>query len=244
MSSQPHAFDLRPGRKLGKRYVIEARIGGGTEGEVYKICELDTGIRRAAKIHYPGKRGKPHSAFLHAQKLNALRFCPIVLQYHHTEMLSIGRCPVLVMISDLCEGEQLETWIARHPGRRLQPYLALHVLYHLARGIEGIHLAGHYHADVHSQNILIQPRGIGFDLKLIDFFDWGRTSRAKQQQDIRDTIAVFHECLGGNAYQHRQSPEIRHIVAGMRRHRMLQRFPSMTALRRHLETFDWKTMVS
>lgn len=64
-----------------------------------------------------------------------------------------------------------------------------YVLYDLVRGLEDIH------ADVHSQNILIQPRGIRFEIKQIDFYDWGHTAPWKLKQDIANAIKVFYECV-------------------------------------------------
>lgn len=147
------------------------------------------------------------------------------------------------MISELFEGMQLYRWVSRHPGRRLHAFRALHVLYHLARGIEAIHLLGEYHSDVHSDNILIQPRGVSFEIKLIDFYEWGRPARYKQQQDVLDTIRVFYECLGGKKHYSRQPPEVRHICANLRSDLIRKRFPTMTALRRHLESFEWQTLL-
>ena len=74
----------------------------------------------------------------HARKLNDLRHCRIVLQYHHSEMIQVSRQPVLAMISDLCEGEPLEQWVARYPGKRLR-----HVDHGTAFDIAGKGIAGH-----------------------------------------------------------------------------------------------------
>jgi len=48
--------------------------------------------------------------------------------------------------------------------------------------------------------------------------------------------------LGGQAHYRRQPPEIRHIICGMRRQLILERFPTLTRLRQYLETFEWTTM--
>ena len=48
------------------------------------------------------------------------------------------------------------------------------MLYSLACGLEQIHSLGEYHLDVHSENVLIEPHGIRFNLKRIDFYDWGK----------------------------------------------------------------------
>ncbi len=242
-SKRIDSFKLKPGRKIGPRYVVEGFLGGGVEGEVYKIRETGTGIRRAAKLYFPHRNPRQRSSIRHARKLNALRHCPIVLQYHHSEQITIQKQPVVCLISDLCEGEQLEQWIDRHPGNRLEPFKALHLLYNLVRGLEAIHALGEYHADVHSQNILIQPRGVRFSLTMIDFYDWGKPTRYKQRQDVMDTIRVFYECLGGRKWYSRMPDEVRHICGGLRRTLVLKRFPTMTALRRHLDSFEWQTMI-
>jgi len=238
------SFDLPSGRKIGPRYVVERLLGYGYEGEVYQIREMQTGIRRAAKLYYPHRDPKDRSSIRHAQKLNALRHCPIVLQYHHSEQITVRQQRVGCLISELCEGMPLGQWVAQHRGKRLQPFGALVVLYHLARGIETIHALREYHADVHTDNILIQPVGVRFELKLIDFYDWGRSTRYKQHQDLADTIRVFYDCLGGADHYASQPPEIRRICAGLKRSLILQRFPTMTALRQHLENFSWQTTLA
>lgn len=243
MPQSIQSFSLRAGRKIGRRYVVERMLGKGVEGEVYQIREIDTHIRRAAKLYFPHRNVKGKSSIRHAQKLNTLRHCPIVLQYHHSETITFQRQAVICLISDLCDGVPLEQWVARHRGKRLPPFRALHVLYHLARGLEAIHALGEYHSDVHSQNILIKPMGVQFEIKLIDFYDWGRPARYKQQQDILDSIGVLYECLGGQKHYGAQPPETRLICANMQRERILKRFPTMTALRTHLESFQWQTLL-
>lgn len=236
-------FDLKPGRKVGSRYVVESLLGRGTEGEVYQIREADTAIPRAAKLYFPQRDPSHRIAIRHAQKLNALRHCPIVLQYHHSEVLTVRRQQVVALISELCEGVQLQKWVESHEGGRLPVYRALHVLYNLVRGLEAVHVLGEYHADVHTENILILPRGVRFSLKLIDFYDWGRPAKYKQQQDVFDTVGVFSDCLGGRGAYAALPPEAKYILAGRQRKVILKRFPTLTALRRHLETFDWETLL-
>ena len=239
MKARPTSFGLAPGRKIGPRYVVESTLGAGSEGEVYQIRELNTDILRAAKLYFAHRDPRGQLAVRHAQKLNRLRHCPIVLHYHHSEIVSIASQPVVAMVSELCPGEQLEQWVNAHRGRRLHPYQALHVFYELVRGLENVHAAGEYHSDVHVQNILIQPRGVRFELKLIDFYDWGPPARYKQKQDIVDSIRVFYDCLGGRAAYARQSPELRWIIAGLKRSLILKRFTTIAALRTHLESFPW-----
>ncbi len=236
-------FGLRAGRKIGSQYEVVAPLGRGTEGEVYQILETDTGIRRAAKLYFPHRDPNRRSVIWYAQKLTTLRHCPIVLQYHHTESIRFKGDKVRCLVSELAEGEQLEGWIAKHRGGRLSAFRSLHVLYQLVRGLEAVHALGEYHADVHSQNILIKPRGVGFEIKLVDFYNWGKPTRAKQRHDVMDCVRIFHECLGGRKHYSKAPAEAKHIVAGLRESLVIKRFPTMTALRRHLEAFEWESLM-
>ena len=65
----------------------------------------------------------------------------------------------------------------------------MNVLHHLVCGLEDVHNMGEYHSDVHSENILIRPHGVGFKLKLIDFYEWGRPTKLKMQQDVQMAMA-------------------------------------------------------
>lgn len=241
-TAKPTAFDLKPGRKIGTQYQIERLLGSGVEGEVYQIRETETGIARAAKIYYPNGKKRTQGSVWHARKLHALRRCPIVLQYHHSERITIRRQRVRCMISELCEGLPLGLYIHRHPRKRMHPYKALHILYQLVRGLESIHLLGEYHADVHVDNIMIHPQGVRFAMKLIDFYDWGKPSREKQHQDVHDAVRVLYDCLGGASHYADQPDEIRHICGGLKYTLIRKRFPHMIDLRKHLESFEWENL--
>ena len=51
-------FNLKPGRVIAGKYLVERRLGGGWEGEVYKVIEQRTGAHRAAKLFKPEEIGK------------------------------------------------------------------------------------------------------------------------------------------------------------------------------------------
>lgn len=236
------SYRLQPGRKLGAPYEVVERLGAGTEGEVYQIVEKKTGIHRAAKLYFPHANPKGKATVWHARKLNKLRNCQIVLQYYHTQQIQVSGHRVLCLISEFVEGQPVATWTQQQPGGRLAPYTALHVLYALVRGLEEVHAVGEYHGDVHTENILVEPRGIRFRIKLLDFYNWGRRGKAKQAQDIVDSVRVFYEVLGGNRTYSKQGEAIRYICGGMQRTRILERFATMSALRLHLESFPWQRL--
>ena len=242
MTADDPAIQLQVGRKLGSRYRVESLIGQGSEGAVYSVVDITTGIRRAAKIfgRQADRRGRLTTR--HAQKLNRLRYCDIVLQYLHSESVRVKGQTLIALVSELCEGVQLERFIAQQPGKRMSTFMALNLLQTLVEGLEEVHLAGEYHADVHSQNIMVQPRGVGFEVKLIDFYEWGKTTKGKQQQDILDAVRVFYEMLGGRRVYRRLPDEVKYIMAGLQTHHILKRFPTMSDLSVYLGTFEWTSM--
>lgn len=237
MAKRSEAFSLSPGRRIGRRYRVEHLLGAGSEGEVYRVQEDQTGIRRAAKLFFPHRdpdRGLP---VRHARKLERLRDCPIVLQYHHTEEVTVRGEKAVAVISELCEGEPLQHWVDRSPGRRLPLYPALVLLRELAVGLEQIHALGEYHSDVHTENVLVRARGIRLEVKLIDFYDWGHPTRAKMQEDVVQAVRVLYDVLGGATRYARLPRVAKEICCGLKRSLILGRFPTASALRLHLETF-------
>src|SRR3982751_2855576 len=132
-------FDFPPGRTVAGKYQIERPLGSGWEGEVYAIVERATGIRRAAKFYYPHRDPTGKAAITYARKLDALRHCPILMQYHHQEVAYFKRKKVTVVISELVEGQKLSEFLQNQPGGRLTAFEALHVLYTLVKGIAPIH---------------------------------------------------------------------------------------------------------
>src|SRR5688572_23199185 len=106
-SKQPRRFDFPPGKSVAGKYEIESPLGGGWEGEVYGIRERKTGIRRAAKFYYPHRDPTGKAAIAYARKLDALRHCPILMQYHHQELVTVKQKKVMVVISELVEGQKL-----------------------------------------------------------------------------------------------------------------------------------------
>src|SRR6266576_4018270 len=113
--SQHRRFDFPSGRTVAGKYVIERPLGSGWEGEVYVITEKLTGIRRAAKFYYPHRDPMGKSAIAYARKLDALRHCPILMQYHHQEIAYVRKKKVVVVISELVEGKKLSEFLKEQP---------------------------------------------------------------------------------------------------------------------------------
>src|SRR2546421_3967330 len=233
-------FDFPPGRKIAGKYEIERPLGSGWEGEVYAIVERATGIRRAAKFYYPHRDPMGKAAITYARKLDALRHCPILMQYHHQEIAYVKRRKVMVVISELVEGQKLSEFLAGQPDQRLSTFEALHVLYVLAKGISPIHARGEYHGDIHDDNIMIRRQGISFDVKLLDFFDLGRPTRSRIHKDVLNLIQVFHTIVGGRDLYSKQPPIVKNIIRGQKDSLILRRFQTAGDIARHLENLPWQ----
>ena len=238
--SKVKRFDFPPGRSVAGKYVIERPLGSGWEGEVYAIVERNTGIRRAAKFYYPHRDPMGKAAIVYARKLDALRHCPILMQYHHQEIAYVKRKKVMVVISELVEGQKLSEFLSAQPGHCLSTFEALHVLYVLAKGISPIHARGEYHGDIHDDNVMIRRQGITFELKLLDFFDLGRPTRGKIHKDVLNLIQVFHTIVGGRPRYARQPKVVKNIIRGLKDSLILDRFQSAGDIQEHLESLTWE----
>jgi len=211
----------------------------GWEGEVYRVTERSTGATRAIKLFYPQRNLRDRRLRRFAQKLERLRHCPIVMQYHHSEPVRVGKQKLNCLVSEFVEGEPLPDYVKRHAGKRLEPFRALHVIHALAVGLAQIHDHGEYHGDLHAENVLIRPRGIFFDVKVLDLFEWNAPAAEVRRDDIVDLIKLLYDVTGGKARYAAQPTEIKEVVRGLRRDLILRRFSTMHRLRRYLETFRW-----
>ena len=232
-------FDFPPGRMITAKYRVTEKLGEGYEGEVYKIVELSTGITRAAKAFYPQRNVNGKAIRLLARKLHKLRDCPILIQYHNQEVISFRRTPISVMISEFIDGEPLADFLARQPGKRLPAFQALHLLYALVDGVKDIHSHREYHGDIHTKNIIVSRFGLGFSLKLIDFYHWDTPKLDNIKDDVVDMVRVLYDAIGGRRHYAKQPGEVKEICCGLKRSLILKKFPSAMSLRDHLLSMRW-----
>lgn len=232
-------FDFSPGRVLARKYEVLSLLGSGYEGEVYKVRELNTGIDRAAKFFFPHRNEGNRAFNTYARKLNKLRHCPILVQYHTHETITFRRQPLRFLVSEYVEGELLSEYLARQPAKRLSMFEGLHLLYALAAGMETIHQMGEYHGDLHSDNVVVHRKGIWFEVRLLDMYHRGRTTAEKIQDDVVDLLRLYVEIIGGKRYYAKLPPEVKEICRGLKRPLIIQQFRNAGQLRRHLATMTW-----
>jgi serine/threonine protein kinase len=214
-------------------------LGRGWEGEVYKVVETATGIERAAKLFYPMRNERGRALQRYARKLNKLRSVPAIIQYHHRGTARIRGRQMEFLVSEFVEGELLSTLLKRQRSRRLQVFEAFHLLHAVTAAVEPIHELREYHGDLHSDNIVVRRKGIGFGVKLLDFFDLGRPTRLKIADDVVDLVNLFYDLIGGSARYGKAGPQVKQIVCGKRRSTIHDRYPTAGQLKIALENLEW-----
>ncbi|MCG6870804.1 MAG: protein kinase [Gammaproteobacteria bacterium] len=234
-------FGLKTGERIGDKYTVLGLLGRGWEGEVYGIRENRTGIERAAKLFFPHRNPRNRAAIRYAKKLHRLRHCPILVQFHTQEDISFHGFPVNMLVSEYVQGDPLSVFLARQPGRRLSPFAALHLLYALARGVEPIHHARDYHGDIHQDNLMIQRYGIGFDIKLLDLYQWSGPVQENIREDVCDMVRIFYDAMGGKARYSGLPKQIKEICCGLRKTLITRKFRNAGQLRAHLESIEWES---
>lgn len=237
----PRPFRLQAGSRLADKYRVLSRLGRGWEGEVYRVVELATGIERAAKLFYPLRDPRGSVSAWYARKLDRLRRCPILIPYLTSEIIHLRGEQVRMLVSELVQGQALTRFMRHQPGGHLTAFEAMVFLHRLSVGLESIHALADYHGDLHADNLIVRRVGIDFELRLVDAYRWSGSRRVSMREDVVDAVHIFHQALGGRARYARQPPEVKAICRGLKKQLILQRFPTATALRRHLESFEWES---
>jgi len=234
------SFNLEPGRILARKYEVIQLLGKGWEGEVYLVRENATQIERAAKLFFPHRNIKDQAVKFYARKLHKLRHCPIAIQYYNQETIIRHHVPVTLLVSEFVDGELLSDFLLRQPGKRLSAFQAVHLLHSLAKGVDCIHKMNEYHGDLHTDNIIVQRHGLGFELKILDFYQWSSSKKDNVRADVLNLVKIFHEAVGGNKHYSRQPKVVKNICRGLKHTLILQNFRTAGQLREYLEIMEWE----
>ncbi len=147
------------GRQLGN-YVIQRKIGAGSQGEVFLAQDVVLERKAALKV-FPNSAESPYTrSLLREARLIAKLDTPTIVRVHHIE-----RTQTLCYIAiEYVDGSSLDALVARSG-----PIPAMQAVnYGLAMcdGLSHAHALGIVHCDINPKNLLISRTGV---LKIADF---------------------------------------------------------------------------
>jgi serine/threonine protein kinase len=149
--------ELGPGRVIGP-YRIEAALGSGTFGAVFRAYDETLDRAVALKVLRPGSSVPPQALLAEARAAAALTH-PNVCIIHAVDS-NVG-APMIVM--EYVEGRSLAQL---HGERPLPPQSVADIVRQVAEGMAAAHAQGVVHGDLKPANIMITPAGIA---KVMDF---------------------------------------------------------------------------
>lgn len=148
---------IEPGQRVGN-YVIEARLGNGSEGLVFLARDLLLGRQVALKTHRSG-RGDETRSVEEARTLARLEH-PNIIRVYHAER-SGG---TWFVVYEYISGGTLHGWVERSGPLGIDR--ALELTWQAADGLAYAHAVGIMHRDVKPQNLMLTAGG---RLKVGDF---------------------------------------------------------------------------
>jgi serine/threonine protein kinase len=141
---------LPNGTIVGGRYSIEARVGLGAFGDVYraKDTEVPGHVVALKMLHHPAHSKSAKQSALRELRLIASVFHPSIVQFKDHGWYDER----LWFVMPWYDGETLESRLQREPLNRAE---ALAIFEPLARALAAMHAAGVRHQDVKPENIFL-----------------------------------------------------------------------------------------
>jgi tRNA A-37 threonylcarbamoyl transferase component Bud32 len=183
-SVAPPLRQMGTGDVVNQRYRIEAVLGSGGMGTVYRVSRLDTGAALALKL-ITGQQDPMVMARFAREAESALRIeNPHVVGVRDVGTTADGQ---LFIVMDLVDGPTLSKETS-HYG---EPVWALDVLAQVARGLRAIHEAGVIHRDIKPSNVILSY-GEGTGGMIARISDFGVSARSTDSQSARgETQATY-----------------------------------------------------
>ncbi|MGH7438078.1 MAG: serine/threonine-protein kinase, partial [Polyangiaceae bacterium] len=155
------------GDVLGGKYTLEARLGAGGMGEVWRARHTDLGREVAIKIL---KAEHLSDRNLVARFLREARAANIVRHTHVVDVLDVGEdaAGVPFLVQELLEGEDLGAHLAAR-GHGLPFDAATRILMPIIEAIAYAHGRGVVHRDIKPENVFLARSGGAVVPKLLDF---------------------------------------------------------------------------
>lgn len=158
--------ELRPGDVVDGRWRVEALLGVGGMGSVYRAEHVHVGRAAALKVLHAdlSRSASERDRFRREARVATRLRSPHVVEVLDFGEDAAGR-PYLAM--ELLEGEPLRAVLDREG--RLAPERAVRLLRQLLEGLSAAHAAGIVHRDLKPENLWVSGVGADERLKVLDF---------------------------------------------------------------------------
>lgn len=164
--------ELRPGLVIANRFRLEALLGEGGMGQVYRATHLELGHSVAVKLVRPTLATSP---LLRARFETEARATSLLRSPHIVKVFDYGFTPggIPFLIMEYLHGLTLGGLITQH-GRLPLPVVS-RIVTEVARGLSVAHAAGVVHRDVKPENVILDDirdeslTGLPYRAKLVDF---------------------------------------------------------------------------
>jgi CheY-like chemotaxis protein len=185
--------DVPPGTVIAGRYEIEARIGGGSFGAVFRGRHLDLDQPVAVKVLALGGGADPSA--LDRFRREGISACR-VRHPHAVSVVDFGVTEdgVAFLVMELLEGRTLERELQESGA--LTPARATFVLAPVCGAVAEAHRSGVLHRDIKPANIFLHRRGGAEVPKILDF---GVAKLASDAAVVRN-LTLDASLLGTPAY--------------------------------------------
>jgi serine/threonine protein kinase len=158
------------GTTIGRRYTIQAHLGGGGMADVYRARDEELGIDVAIKMLKP----ELATGEMRARMVQEARAAAQVRHPNLVRVFGTGKTAYSAYIAmELLDGPNLETYLRERPGGCLPWNEALELLLPALAALHAVHERGYVHRDIKPGNILVAhepgcpPRAVVIDLGLV-----------------------------------------------------------------------------
>jgi predicted ATPase/serine/threonine protein kinase len=154
------------GRTVAGKYRIDARLGAGGMGAVYRATQLALQRTVAVKVVLAASAGRP--VFARRFEREAIA----VARLKHPHIVSVydyGTDPAVgaYIVMEYLEGDSLRS-VLRRSGR-VSPPQAVAWMTEVCSAIHAAHLGGIVHRDLKPDNIFLEATADGYAIKVLDF---------------------------------------------------------------------------
>ena len=156
-------------RLLGGRYRLEAKLGSGGMGVVYRATDQTMHRPVAVKL-VRGVDGVTLDDEVAGRFLREAKNTARVQHENIIEVYDLGRSDQgdMYFVMELLEGESLSTMLRREG--KIKPALAVHIARQMCAALHVAHAAGIIHRDLKPANVMLVQRGNDASyVKVLDF---------------------------------------------------------------------------